>query len=243
MPDHRLERLYFEQLKALIPDFAGRAVHRAESPDFIVDFGSRTVGVELTEFHLAPLPGKRPHRQVRTLRWRVVERAAALHRDLGGTALYLHASFDDACPGSKHDVAPLADRLANAVLTTQVPRSISDGPGELSWDRLPYGVNHVWFWPSIDGVDLLWQPVDGGWVAPIPAAELAAIIASKGRKITSYRASCDEVWLVVVHNVWSSAPAELRSDAIEHVYASPFDRVLWFDAHAPAFRELKTSAA
>jgi hypothetical protein len=109
----------------------------------------------------------------------------------------------------------MAGQLARAVLAAPVPGAISAGSIDLPWELLPPGIAHVWFWASIDGVDSLWQPLQGGWVAGIPPAAIEKLIEAKGRKLAAYREKCTEVWLVL--SSITSCRAHQQSSGRTHV--------------------------
>jgi hypothetical protein len=243
MPSSRRGSFYFEQLLRLMPELSEGSVHRGEAPDYLIELGTRTIGVELTEFHLPPPGGERSHVHTMDLRWKTMLRAFEQHRSLGGPALYLTAAFPGEHPAAKRAIVPSAERLEQAVLAQPVPRHIGEGQFIVPWDALPSEVASLSCWGSVDGIDALWQPMDGGWVAEIQPGDIQATIDSKAAKLSGYRANCTEIWLVIAHDVFFSAPADLSETGLTASYDAAFDRVLWLDARAPAVRDLDARAA
>ena len=66
------------------------------------------------------------------------------------------------------------------------------------------------------------------------------MLGKKQKKYDAYRAKCDQVWLLMV--AAGSGPAsfiELADETREHVFNSPFDRVLFMNALSRTVDELK----
>jgi hypothetical protein len=238
--DKSREEFYLTKLRQALPEFANIQVMRSESPDFIFDQGGQRKGLEITVFHLPAEKGKKSHQETVSLRRHVVNTAERLHGAHGGPALYLHVIFNDRVRLRKAIVPALAKELAHLVFQSPVPSSIEDGAFHISPDKLPPEFGRVWFHASIDGRDRLWQAGVGGWVAPIGPEQISAVIREKNRLVSRYREACKEVWLVIVHDIFTgAAPSELSGTAITSYYQHKFDRVIWLEPHVPAVVELK----
>ena len=240
MADKSREEFYLTKLRQALPDFANVQAKRSESPDFIFDQGGRRKGLEITVFHLPAQKGKKTHQETVSLRRRVVNTAERLHAAAGGPALYLHAIFSEHVRLRKAVVHDLAKELARMVLQSPVPSSIEDGAFHISPNQLPPEFGKVWLHASIDGQDKLWQPGVGGWVAPIGPEHIAEVIREKNRLVGRYRESCEEVWLLIVHDIFTgAAQSELTKTAATSSYQHEFDRVIWLEPYVPAVMDLK----
>jgi hypothetical protein len=122
----------------------------------------------------------------------------------------------------------LGHEIANSVLLARHPTSVQDHV-RVPWGERPEEVYGILISASVDGVDRLWHPDAGGWVADITADQLAAALQSKAASGSVARRLCDKLWLVVVHEPLSrSAAVEATTETLSHVYATDFDRVIWF---------------
>jgi hypothetical protein len=205
-----------------------------EPPDFVFADGHRRVGVELTLFHLPPRAGQRPHQEQQSLKDHIVMLAEKAHTEAGGPALYVGVHFNPQHVLTKRDFGPLSRAIAVSVLEAPFPQSMS-GPVEIPWSHRPAETYGIQIHPSVDGRDKLWHSDAGGWVAPIEATHIADILNAKARMVPLARSKCDELWLVIVHDIFSrAAPSELTPAAAAAEYCGLFDRLIWLDPHHPA---------
>jgi hypothetical protein len=233
MPDKQRERWYFEALQRAIPELTAGSAEEPEPPDFVVQCDSRRIGVELTVFHLPAAVGQRPHQEQQSLKEHIVRLAESTHTDRGGPALYVGVYFNLNRVLTKKDIQPLSRAIADAVLAAPRPRSMNE-PVELTWEQRPEGISGIQIHPSIDGIDKLWHADAGGWVAEITKDHVASVVEAKSRSASLARTRCDQLWLVIVHDLFSrAAPAELSASAINAEYTGPFDRLIWLMPHHP----------
>ncbi len=236
MPDKKRERYYLQKLKQCIelPD----SQEETEQPDFLLGYHPNRIGIELTEYHHPPPPGKRVYQEVQSLKNRVVEIAEQMHTEAGGPALYLSVIFGPHGCLSKKTVRPIAKALAEAVLSEPAPKSPYDPSVKIERDRLPREIAHVHLSGSVNGQDKLWQADAGGWVMTVGSIDLQREVDKKQHMSGIARAKCDALWLVIVHNLLRGAPCELSAEAKSAIYRHAFDRVLWLDPHLPRVTEL-----
>lgn len=234
MPDKPRERWYLQALQQARPELPSGPPEEMEPPDFVFADVGRRVGVELTLFHLPPRAGQRPHQEQQSLKDHIVVLAERVHAEAGGPALYVGVHFNPQIVLTKRDFEPLSRAIAHSVLEAPFPQSMS-GPVEIPWGRRPAQTLGIQIHPSVDGRDKLWHADAGGWVAPIEPTHIADVLSAKERTVHSARSKCDELWLVIVHDVFSrAAPSELTSAAAASEYRAPFDRLIWLDPHHPA---------
>jgi hypothetical protein len=233
VPDKELEKLHLELLRAVVPDFPVGAIEgNRERPDFIVHGEDKTVAVEVTTFHLPPVPGRRPRSEVVNLKRRVVDLAWRKHRDAGGPALYVSVHFHHEPTVTKANAETRANELLQAIRRTHLPRSINEGHINIGWPALPEGIVSVSVMASVDGKDSLWHATEAGWVVQLQPADVQRDIEKKKKRMfAAARAKCDVVWLVIVNDMSRSEPVELSDSVARAVVTDPFDRVLWFEPH------------
>jgi hypothetical protein len=103
-----IERHYFEMFRTVFPLPAGTVTY-GDKPDVTI-IGSRTIGIEITNFYVADGTSSDSEQVQRNLRKVVVERAQKLHIKAGGQNVEITFSFDKANP--IRDITALAQKIA-----------------------------------------------------------------------------------------------------------------------------------
>ena len=212
MPNKERERFYLQQLRSCSIGVPDGETHDSESPDFLI-FANETFGVEFTEFHLPAGADERPYQEVQSLQEQVVDIAENAHTSAGGPALYVHVIFGRHGRLAKRTLRQIGEKLAHALFSFPVPRSIHDGGVDISRTLLPPEIARVRVHGSVDGVDRLWQCGYGSWVAPVTVSHIQKEIDRKWRKVPLTRRRCDRLWLVIVQDIATEAHACELSDA------------------------------
>lgn len=244
MADKSRERLYLALLRDALTDFPSGEIISCETPDFLVRSADKIVGVEFTSFHLPPSDGEKPHQEVQALKDRIVSRAEILHDAAGGLALYVSVFFHSRAMLKKSSVEQLATSVADSVARVcryTLPRA-SDV--RVDWSDLPEQVVDIVVRRSINGSDRLWHADAGGWVTPIVPDHIKEVLRAKMKMQATARTRCDELWLVVVNDLFSrAAQAELTPSTVDASFDHPFDRLLWLIPHVPRVIALNASPA
>jgi hypothetical protein len=238
MADKDRERWYLEKLKSCFPCFPTGSIIPGESPDFLVRSEEEVTGIEVTQFYPSPEEGARPGQEVQSLKERIVEVAHRMYVESGGPALYVTVFFRSPLNVTKRDIQSVARNLAEAIRETSVPASINAPPASVAWRDLPSSITKVHIHGSLDGEDQLWHADAGGWVVPVDASHVSAVVARKERMAQIARQKCDRLWLLIINDVFSRAtPAELKHEAMRSVGKGVFDRVIWLAPHSGAVFE------
>jgi hypothetical protein len=244
MPNKQQERFYLDALRQAMPNLAVGQATPSETPDFLLSSHGRTIGIEFTLIHLPPSAGERPHQETQALKDRIVARAAKLHDDANGPALYVTVFFRPRAALNKGLVDQAAQGIARAVSSvagSAVAHGVNEEP---RWQTLPQEVVHISIQRSINGIDKLWHADAGGWVAEILPEHIREVVATKVRMHSAARQRCDELWLVIVNDVFSrAAQAELGASITQAVFEHPFDRLLVLVPHALRVIALSSPAA
>ena len=90
-----------------------------------------------------------------------------------------------------------------------MPSSSREPSVQLPRHLLPPEIASVHVTGSVDGVDRLWQTDEGAWVAPITHEDVQREITKKERTAYLARIKCDELWLVIAHDLMRGAPSDL----------------------------------
>lgn len=236
MVDKRREQQYVEHLRRALPSFPAGAIEQCdrtcEPPDFVVhvDGGGR-VGIEVTVFHPPAEPGERPEQELQSLKEWIAAMAMQYHAQAGGPPLYVDVFFDDPARITKRNARALASQLANSVLAAQVPKVLGEFTVRLPIDALPKAIGDVRI-DAAAGDDRLWTADQGGWVATAEPHQIESIVTRKAARVPAAMVRCDDLWLVIVNDVFSRArAAEIGRDALLYRYSHPFGRLLWFEVH------------
>jgi hypothetical protein len=103
-----IERHYFEMFRTVFPLPAGTVTY-GDKPDVTI-IGSRTTGIEITNFYVADGTSSDSEQVQRNLRKVVVERAQKLNKKAGGQNVEITFSFSKANP--IRDITALAQKIA-----------------------------------------------------------------------------------------------------------------------------------
>ena len=243
MPDKTRERFYLEALKRAVKDMPSGEPLEPEPPDFVFVQDDHRLGVELTTFHLPPPPGKQPHQEWQSLKNQIVAGAERLHAEAGGPPLYVGVIFQERERLRKKDVRPMAQELAEVILTAEVPQHISEPCVVLRFGEKPKWSGGIQIHGSVNGVDRLWHADAGGWVGQITSEQVANVVQAKAAHAQLARQECNELWLVIVNDNFSqAAQAEISEDAMRAEYEGPFERLIWLLPHVPRAIELRLAA-
>jgi hypothetical protein len=214
------ERHWLEHFrKAYRGDFPAGIVKYHENPDVLVIDPARTVGIEITEFHLIDggLPQSEPQQALR--RAGVVEEARRLYLAGGGKDIELTLGFHyigaDRRKKLPAELATFAKRIENNVSET-IWLEGNAAPEEIAsaWNAGVYQ-NAVW---SVQ------QVYTGSLTSK---DKLIEIIRGKESKVKGYQ-KCDAYWLLVCVNFFDPAQdQEIRIDD-PYVHSDVFERIFMF---------------
>ncbi len=231
-------------LKELGLGHCAEGLRSAESPDFIVPFEGRQIGIELVEFFYPTGDGGDPEASVppwfQNLRHMAVDKARGKFRNSGGPPLNVTVMFNDhpyfQGPKNTPDTDDFAERFQRVVMNNGWPDSpLTHWPFYFHLD-IPEVALYV-VSPSCSDADELWAcggAADGVFVEP---EHVQAVLGKKAEKYECYAEKCDAVWLLIVNGgAIRTVPCELGADARDASYWFPFERAFWFDrfpARAP----------
>lgn len=238
-----LEAWYLEQFRSVCRDFPTGTVEPTEAPDFIIRGDSDTYGIEVTALYRPAETGQQPMQQVERLRKYIVQRAQAIHEARGGPPLYVQAYFSPHARFAKTDVEAFAERLATLVLAADVLVGrdvLLEGASCREEARLLADHSYVRVYCVPGQSERFWAAPSAGFVPDCTQDHLQDVLDGKDARITSYRAKCDRVWLLVVINGFAqSTSLELPPHVLAHCFRSRFDRVFVLKNHRSLLHELR----
>jgi hypothetical protein len=186
------ERHYFEQFRKAYALPLG-AICYADKPDVLVK-GTRTTGIEITNFYLEPGSEEGSEQRQRPRRYEVASEAQKLYLAGGGKGIELTIDFDSAKPITSASKKTLPHKIAAFAASV---------------DMQPSGCFYADSLPDMPEITSIWlnsrQWPDATWARPgqvysyeeMSAARLQAIVAEKESKAANY-VSCDAYWLLIV---------------------------------------------
>jgi len=238
MPDKERERHYLQLLSKCL-GLSLDEVSEPEPPDFVVVGQEFRLGIEFTKFRL-PIPdGRRPRREVESLQDRIVARAQHLYEAEVGNPLYVKVIFSSWDPLKKATVEEHARQLADLVRSLSVPRSLRDQPVEVPIETVPEPFDEISIYGSVDGKDSLWSANSSAWVAEVSSEDIRVQITRKEPMAKPARKQCDELWLVIVNDIFDHGePVAISDVARSEPYHHSFDRLYWLDLAAQRAIEL-----
>jgi hypothetical protein len=203
-----------------------------ESPDFIVEFEGRRIGLEVTELFIDG-DGRSLQPQARTsIGNRIAMRARNLYERLGGKPVHVSIGLTRGDELRNVNRDQLAESLAQFLLALDPPldQFISWRPSYQN-DPLPPEVHylHILAVPSWSMAH--WLVPESGWLAPLEEVALQAKIDEKAAKLSTYHQVAPEIWLLIAVKGWSASQFfEIRSDLGPERVSSPFSRTYYLSA-------------
>lgn len=216
------ERLWLEHFRKEYPyqgDFPAGIVKYHENPDVLVIDSARTVGIEITEFHLidGSLPQSEPQQALR--RAGVVEEARRLYLAEGGKDIGFSFGFQYISADRRKKLP--AELAAFA-------KRIEDNVSETIWLEGNAAPEEVTFaWNSGEYQNAVWQAQQVHKGSLTSKDKLVEIIRSKERKVKGYQ-KCDAYWLLICVSFFDRAQdQEIRIDD-PYVHSDVFERIFMF---------------
>lgn len=199
MSRKRIERICLDRLLEGIGQ-SPIHVQESESPDFLVQFEEPLVGVEVTRSLPPGNSGNSPPQEQAALRARVMSQARALYEAADGVPLHVSAGFLDHTPLSVGRVRDLAREVAEClrveVAGLGVHQWVTIEPDHLLGKLREMHSLRALRVPAPEyGV---WSANSFAWCRTVDQSDLSSVLARKERKISSYRSSVSEVWLLIV---------------------------------------------
>jgi hypothetical protein len=203
-----------------------------ESPDFILEFEGRRIGLEVTELFIGD-DGRSLQPQARTsIGSRIAMRARRRYEELGGKPVHVSIglTLGDELRNANRD--RVAESLAQFLLALDPPldQAIFWRPSYEN-DPLPPEVHYLNILAVPSWSMAHWYVPESGWVAPLEEAALQAKVDEKAANLSNYQQVTPEVWLLVATRGRSAAQFfEIRSDLRPERISSPFSRTYYLSA-------------
>ncbi|HWN08618.1 MAG TPA: hypothetical protein VNO50_04990 [Pyrinomonadaceae bacterium] len=244
MTKKEIERYHLELFRETCPDFPSGTIVDSEEPDFLVENGSATIGIELTEMYREAPESGRPMQASEKLTDGLVEEARSIHDLRGGPVLTVRAEFDLGSKFGKARRSQVASNLADLVLAN-CPDIGDEVKLENNYDDLdvfPEEITRIRIQRSPYRSRSLWTAPHAAFIPSMDVGILQERIDEKNKRAAVYRKRTSEIWLVVIYNLSLSLASSFErcSEAFQQTYRSDFDRTFMLDAFGRSSVELTT---
>jgi hypothetical protein len=224
-----IEEHYFERFRKAY-ELPPGVVSYADKPDVLIK-GSRTVGIEITNFYLQPGSAPGSEQRQRERRRDVVSEAHKLYLARGGKGIELTIEFDPLKPITSATRKTLPKAIAAFAASTDTQRS---GPfyGD-SFPTMPQ-IKSIWL-SSRDWPDPKWDRSGQVYsLEEMSADRLQEIVAEKESKSAEYE-PCDAYWLLIVVDWIDPAQEQEITTTGFKLAASVFEKII---VYKPGFEEV-----
>ena len=235
------EQWALDRFLALLKGPAPDPIEPNEEPDFVLTFGSRRVGIEMTDLYLNQPRAGRPRQEQESLRWRVVKTAEQLYADRGLPPVHVSVHFNTEAVLEKTAVRRLATQMVDWA-AARIPRAGASFEEECDW------VNRAYFPEQLHALrvyrhDWMSSPrfsaPDADYVPDLTVDDVRRTLKRKNARRHAYLRKCDEVWLVVNLNADRLSMTFEIGDAItQTAYDTPFARVFLLEHMTQHLSEL-----
>lgn len=227
-----LKLIDFEVNGEIIPD---------ESPDFLINFDEKTLGIEIVEIFQSPPDDGVYLQQQESIKEKIVEITEKELLEMDMPPIDVFISFNDTFrlnidtsrfvlkKDDRHNFPP--------ILVEIIIENIPEDGQEIqiygvNCEKMPIKINSI----SISREEYFEQTnvltSKGGILPPLDKFTLAKTIDSKNKKVKRYRKKCDECWLLISSNDFQFEKAfDLvnSEQSFKECYKFDFDRVYFLE--------------
>ncbi|HSW00668.1 MAG TPA: hypothetical protein VLI39_10880 [Sedimentisphaerales bacterium] len=218
-----------------------RLVNHDDNPDFLVECGGRTIGIEHTElFKRQTRSSERPYTpaELEGIQQKILHETKKLYIAQGGPPIVVTVWF---IPGMRRTKPArgrsegIAVELAQFITEwIRTPHSPDEWPRP--GDRIPE-ISHL----SIYEGQSAWMKGNPAWVGPPSVSDIQKTIDEKDAKYDVYRHRCDECWLLIAANRYNPAQGfdfSRDDSSLRYGYRSRFERLFFLELGDRWLREL-----
>jgi hypothetical protein len=236
------ERWALHRFLALRKEPVPQIIQANEEPDFVLTFGLRRVGIEMTDLYWNQTrAGPAPRQEQESLRRRVVRLAERLYADRFLPPVHVSVRFNDQFELDKAAITPLATRMADWA-ASRLPQTGASFAEEYDW------LNRVYFPQELHALRIYrydwttrprFSAPDADYVPDLAIADVRRALDSKNPRHDAYLRKCTEVWHVINVNADRLSTTLEVGDSITSVtYESPFGRVFFLQHMTSHLSEL-----
>jgi len=228
-----IEKYYLEKVKASYSDFSTGEIVPGEEPDFLVVNSDPLVGIEMVNYIRGQSSSGSLGRHYEKLNEFITNAAREEFERNYKIPLMVHFNWLLHRHPGRSEAKSLAVKIAHLIenfipqgvyMTTRIGQEVLE---ESTLGDFIASIFITRMKPTMKGS---WSNIEFDFVGLQPD-EIQNIISSKEAKIDSYLQKCTAAWLIIVADgTHISSNVEIHSAAVQNIYSSRFERVLFYDA-------------
>jgi len=235
------ERAFLEGVKKFDPEFPSGQITDSESPDFIVKLDSKSLGIEIIEYVRGQNSGESALRRREVVSQKIIDIAKDKFYRSNEIPLWVIFSWYPRRYPQQVESKELAD-VAVWAINNNVPQDLFESVvitnDYLENTPLEKFVHNIRVTRVRNQGQALWSSVESGFTSAV-SNEIQEIISSKNVKAKQYRENGDLLWLIIVSDGRHiSSTASLEESALNYIYQSEFDRVIFYDHQEQKIKDL-----
>jgi len=236
-----LENKYLKEIVNIYPDFPIGIVMESESPDFLLNFQSKIIGIELTRYSRKQRGLNVNNREIEKTGNKILKIAQAKFESKHNIFLQVSASWNIQKKLTYREIELFSNTFVD-IVENNIPSGIHE--------HLFIDNHDLWTTPLADCCNFfsitrnmtesLWASNEGGFITVV-GQEIQELISLKNKKVAKYKQKCEEIWLIIVcegKNI--SSMVDLR-DVNNWRFHSPFDKVLLYDRERSTVHSISIS--
>jgi hypothetical protein len=239
------EYAFLSEAVALEPTLFTGALVDFERPDFLMNVGGRTIGIEVMEYARGQDAGESLMRRSEAALWQIADKSYQEFKSKYAEPLFVTLQGNPQEPPPRAKLPELSAALVNLV-SQHIPQ------GLYAQIRLDYQqLETTAVQPFIHGITIErmrddrgsgWRVMSAGFISA-SISELQGIIDLKNPKVPSYLTRCDEVWLCIVAEgrLGVSGHISFAEEQLLHIYTTDFTRLLFYNRDTRRVHQLKTA--
>ncbi|WP_266203652.1 hypothetical protein [Pontibacter kalidii] len=199
---HEIEEYFFKKLTELFPSLPKGNLSKPEPPDFLIDTGTETIAVEITQIHNEKGPKEKfPPAQKHATEDSILETAQALFSQRNNIPLHMSFTFANNILLSEKQRQALSRQICEMVETEIYGRELE---GHFSFhlrDNLPQELLRIsgYYFPNVTGVS--WYSAKGRLVPNLTKREILSVLRVKEKKLKRYIDKVDKAILVIAEGL------------------------------------------
>jgi hypothetical protein len=226
------ERQFLEEFSINYPEFPAGKIVDSESPDFLIEQGTKIVGIEIVDFIRGQNKGESAERRNEILWKKIANEARSKFEAKFSAPLLVHFFWNNRYILRQSETSQLADS-ALGIIEKHIPENLFEsvhvGSDEFDDILLEKVCHSITVWRVRNEKQSLWSFISSGWTE-VQTNEIQYLLDSKNDKVPEYLKSCDTVWLIIVADGrYISSNIDITSAAISNAYNTLFEHVFVYD--------------
>ncbi|WP_242926303.1 hypothetical protein [Pontibacter vulgaris] len=223
---HEIEEYFFKKLTELFPSLPKGRLSKPEPPDFLIDTGTETIAVEITQIHNEKGPNEKfPPAQKHATENSILETAQALFSQRNNIPLHMSFTFANNILLNEKQRQVLSRQICELVENETYGRQLEEHFSFHLRYNLPQELLRVsgYYFPNVKGVS--WYSAKGRLVPNLTKREILNIHRLKERKMSGYMDKVDKAILVIAEGLIPNSWFDDVETFEQNEFVSQFDKV------------------